>query len=147
MESVGTCLVWSNRFRVPFHSGAYVAVLGLCAYLTGACGGSPAGAGEPARAPHEKASSDSSDAQSSDEDSPAEEEAPQAGLCDDGTCSTCGAGMCPTGWYCDESAKGGAACGWLPQCAEKSSCGCLTKVLGSGCSCAEQGNGLRVTCK
>jgi hypothetical protein len=147
VEGVGTCFVWPNRFRVPFHSGACLTLLGLCAYLSGACGGSPAGAGEPAATPHEKASRSSSDAPSSDEDSPAEEEAPQAGLCDDGTCSTCGSGMCPTGWYCDESAKGGAACGWLPQCAEKSSCGCLTKVLGSGCSCAEQGNGLHVTCK
>ena len=147
MEGVGTCLVWSNRFRVSFHGRAYVALLGLCAYLSGACGGSPAGAGEPARAPHEKTPKNSSDTPSSDEDSPAEEEAPQPGLCDDGTCSTCGSGMCPTGWYCDESAKGGAACGWLPQCTEKSSCGCLTKVLGSGCSCAERGNGLHVTCK
>ena len=150
MEGVGTCFVWSNRFRVPFHggSGVYVALFGLCAGLAGACGGSPAGTGEPAREPHEKASHDSSNTQSSDEDAPAEEEAPQpAALCDDGTCSTCGSGMCPTGWYCDESAKGGPACGWLPQCAQKSSCGCLTKVLGSACSCTEQGSGLHVACK
>jgi hypothetical protein len=148
VEGVGTCFVWSNRFRVPFRGGSVgLALFGLCAFLAGACGGSPAGTSEPARAPHEKAASESSDAPSNDEDAPAEEEAPQPALCDDGTCSTCGAGMCPSGWYCDESTKGGPACGWLPQCAQKSSCACLTKVLGAGCSCAEQGSGLHVTCK
>ena len=137
MEGVGLS---SNRFRV-------FSLLALLVAGGSACGGSPAGAGEPAATPHEKASTDTSDAASAEDEAPAEEEAPKPGLCDDGTCSPCGSGMCPSGWYCDESAKGGAACGWLPQCAQKSSCGCLTKVLGSACSCSEQGSGLHVTCK
>ena len=138
MEGVGLS---SNRLGVL--SLAALFVVGFA----GACGGSPAGSGEPAATPHEKAASDASEAPSTEDEGPAEEEAPKPGLCDDGTCSPCGSGMCPTGWYCDESAKGGAACGWLPQCAQKASCGCLTKVLGSVCSCSEQGSGLHVTCK
>jgi len=74
-------------------------------------------------------------------------ETPKAALCDDGTCSPCGAGVCPSGWYCDESASGGPACGWLPRCAQKSSCACLTSKLGAGCKCSEQDGGLHVTCR
>jgi hypothetical protein len=118
-----------------------------CVLGTG-CGGSAAGSSEPAATPHEKAASKSADSAPSAGEEPApEEEAPQAALCDDGTCHSCGSGMCLTGWYCDESAKGGAACGWLPQCAEKPSCACLSKVLGPGCACSEQGGGPHVTCK
>jgi hypothetical protein len=65
--------------------------------------------------------------------------------CDDGTCSPCGDGICPSGWYCDEGAKGGPACGWLPECAQKPSCACLTRVL-SGCSCEEKQGGLHLSC-
>lgn len=63
--------------------------------------------------------------------------------CDDGTCTSCGAGHCPIGWYCDESAKGGPACGWLPECTKKPSCACLKRILGG--SCEERGAGLYVT--
>ncbi|MEO7035534.1 MAG: hypothetical protein ABI548_16525 [Polyangiaceae bacterium] len=126
-------------------------VLSLAAWLVvglaGACGGSPAGSGEPAVTPHEKAPSPASDSSGAEDEGPAEEEATKPALCDDGTCSRCGTGICPTGWYCDESAKGGAACGWLPQCVQKVSCACLTKVLGSACSCSEQASGLHVTCQ
>ncbi|MEO8903408.1 MAG: hypothetical protein ABI488_14445 [Polyangiaceae bacterium] len=131
----------SNGFGVL--SLAALLVVGLA----GACGGSAAGSGQPARTPHEKAAGESTSSPSAEDEGPAEEEAPKPALCDDGTCSPCGTGICPTGWYCDESAKGGAACGWLPQCVQKPSCGCLTKVLGSACSCSEQGSGLHVTCK
>jgi hypothetical protein len=144
VEGVGTR---SIGIQVPFVGiGPSAVALGLVLLAT-ACGGSPAGSSAPAATPHEQATGDSTDTANGDEDAPAEEQAPRAGLCDDGTCSTCGSGICPTGWYCDESAKGGPACGWLPQCAQKSSCGCLTKVLGTACSCNELSHGLHVTCQ
>ena len=137
MEGVGFS---SNRLW----KGAALLLLGIA---SGACGGSPAGAGEPAATPHERSVSTEANSASTEDDAPAEEEAPKAGPCDDGTCSACGAGICPAGWYCDESAKGGPACGWLPACAQKSSCACVTAKLGSSCACSEQSAGLHVTCK
>ncbi|HEY4106397.1 MAG TPA: hypothetical protein VGM44_21000 [Polyangiaceae bacterium] len=116
------------------------------ALLLAACGGAEA-TDAPAKAPqqsHERAAADDS----GEDDSPAEEDsAPPRSACDDGSCSPCGNGLCLTGWYCDESASGGPACSWLPQCAQKSSCGCVTSTLGSGCKCTEQSGGLHVTCK
>ena len=50
--------------------------------------------------------------------------------------------QCPTGWYCDENAKGGPACGWLPECAKKPTCACVKRVF-SG-SCEERNGGLYV---
>jgi hypothetical protein len=124
-------------------------LMGSSAYclLLAACGGSGAGSDPRAKAPHEQASVHTDDTAASEDSAPEAEEAPKAALCDDGTCSPCGAGFCPIGWYCDESASGGPACGWLPRCAQKSSCGCLTGKLGAGCKCSEQGSGLHVTCK
>jgi hypothetical protein len=55
--------------------------------------------------------------------------------------------MCPQGWYCDESAKDGAACSWLPECGKKLDCACVGKALGSGCACSEAQGGLHVKCK
>jgi len=62
--------------------------------------------------------------------------------CDDGTCTVCGDSQCPAGWYCDESAKGGPACGWLPECAKKPTCACLKRVFSGGCE--ERSGGLFV---
>lgn len=62
--------------------------------------------------------------------------------CDDGTCFRCGEGICPKGFFCDEKAAGGAACSWLPECAEAPSCGCVTKVIGDSCACAEKSGGV-----
>jgi len=73
------------------------------------------------------------------------EPAPRRIACDDGTCSVCGEGLCPAGWYCNESAKGGPACGWLPDCAAKPSCACVGRVF-SSCSCEERGGGVHLTC-
>jgi hypothetical protein len=70
---------------------------------------------------------------------------PQRPSCDDGTCTPCGSSLCPSGWYCDESAKGGPACGWLPECAKKPSCACVKRAF-SGCSCEEQGGGVHLSC-
>ena len=111
-----------------------------------ACGGAAAGGAERATSP-EKADARGPHESPSDDDAPAEEEAPSKGNCDDGTCSPCGQGLCPTGWYCDESAAGGPACSWLPNCVQKQGCGCLTSVLGAACKCVEQAGGLHVTCK
>ena len=112
-----------------------------------ACGGAATPAHAPSASPHDSGSSESSHDDAESDDPRAEEEAPQAFACDDGTCSPCGSGICPTGWYCDESAVGGPACGWLPACAQKSSCACVTAKLGSGCKCSEASGGLHVTCR
>lgn len=71
---------------------------------------------------------------------------PVRATCDDGTCTPCGDAICPSGWYCDESAHGGPACGWVPECAQKASCGCVKKAL-AGCSCEEQAGAAHVACK
>jgi hypothetical protein len=118
--------------------------------LVVACGGGTSSGAEP------KSAADSSEADSSeaartspdaDETSEAAETSskPKGPSCDDGTCSLCGSGICPAGWYCDEKASGGA-CSWLAECAEKPTCGCVTRVLGSACKCREEGGGLKVAC-
>ena len=112
-----------------------------------ACGGESTPANSPKSSAQDSDSSEPTRDDGSNDDAPAEEEAPKAGACDDGTCSPCGSGICPIGWYCDESAAGGPACGWLPACAKKSSCACLTAKLGSGCKCGEASGGLHLTCK
>lgn len=128
-------------------------VLPLLLGLLGAsCGGS--GAGTAAKTPNESASSAADTETSTDtdpttaeqEDSPAASTAAKAPSCDDGTCSPCGAGICPAGWYCDEGVSGGAACSWLKECADKPTCGCVKRVLGSSCQCREEAGGLKVSC-
>lgn len=69
----------------------------------------------------------------------------EADPCADGSCFACGSGLCPAGFYCDESAAGGPGCSWLPECAPKSSCACIDRVL-SDCSCSESNGGPRVSC-
>jgi len=115
--------------------------------LLAACGGgstqpSPKSAAEePDRAA--PAASTASRA-ASDESSEAEEPRAAAGArCDDGTCTVCGSGICPSGWYCDEKA---GACSWLAECAAKPSCGCITRVLGSACKCDGAAGGPKVSC-
>ena len=137
MESVGTR--WNRWSALLVGSCA-------CSVLLSACG-SAANVEPKAKAPHEQASVEADPRSGTEESAGEPEESPKAALCDDGTCSPCGAGVCPSGWYCDESASGGPACGWLPRCAQKSSCGCLTGKLGAGCQCSEQSGGLHVTCK
>ncbi|HWZ91054.1 MAG TPA: hypothetical protein VNW92_19470 [Polyangiaceae bacterium] len=128
--------------------GIWVAwCFGLAVLASSACGGGAAGSGAPPATPRDHAKAEPSE-ESAEDDSPAEEDsAPPRSACADGTCSPCGTGMCPTGWYCDESASGGPACSWLPQCAQKSSCSCVASALGSACKCVEQDGGLHVTCK
>jgi hypothetical protein len=118
--------------------------------LLGACGGD-GGSKQPAESAHDVESTSQARADSDEpSDTPAEadeasEASPRRTSCDDGTCAPCGDGICPSGWYCDEGAKGGPACGWLPECAQKPSCACLTRAL-SGCSCEEKQGGLHLSC-
>jgi hypothetical protein len=64
--------------------------------------------------------------------------------CSDGTCFQCGAGLCPSGFYCDEGARGGAACSWLPGCA---GCACLRDKLSPQCPCEERSGNAFVRCQ
>jgi hypothetical protein len=72
--------------------------------------------------------------------------APRLPSCEDGTCFTCGETICMAGFYCDADAPGGAACSWLPACAERGACGCLKRELGAECRCEERSGGPHVTC-
>jgi hypothetical protein len=90
-----------------------------------------------------KRGEDEGEQSSSDASTPEKSKGP---TCDDGTCSKCGSGICPAGWYCDEKASGGAACSWLAECPEKPTCACVTRVLGASCKCREESGGLKVAC-
>jgi hypothetical protein len=119
------------------------------------CGGGGAGA-EPKSAAHHESDAesdgdgdgDSSESSSEEDGAPADraDATPRGPNCDDGSCSLCGSGICPSGWYCDENASGGAACSWLTECADKPTCSCITRVLGSACKCREDAGGLKVSC-
>ncbi|MFZ5897557.1 MAG: hypothetical protein ACOY0T_41290 [Myxococcota bacterium] len=120
------------------------ALLAMC-LLAWSCGGAP---------PEPKDAGDAPVAQKSraQKSAPVEweqeaEPEPARSSCDDGGCFACGSGSCPSGWYCDESVSGGAACSWLPGCGAKASCACVSKNLGSDCSCSEESGGPHVTCK
>ena len=125
----------------------------LClVWLLPQCGGAAATGGETKSAagnerhrPDREGSAADADEGESDASTPAAAQS-KGPNCDDGTCSLCGSGICPTGWYCDEKASGGGACSWLAECAEKPSCGCVTRVLGASCKCREESGGLKVAC-
>jgi len=130
------------------YSTSFLACCALLLLALSACGGGGGGGAKPASADAAEGDSHSSSATASDDESQsdeAEESAPKRNSCDDGTCSVCGNSMCPSGWYCDESAKGGPACGWVPECLSKLSCGCLTKKF-SSCSCEEKSGGVHLSC-
>src|SRR5690606_16148049 len=110
-----------------------------CTILT-ACGGSSKEAQSPSDT--ESRSSDGPSSFDSEQDS----SIPDGPDCSDGTCFTCGEGICPVGAYCDNEAAGGSACAWLPECSGAPSCSCITKVL-SGCTCDESAGGPQVSCK
>jgi len=116
----------------------------LLAFL-GACGGGgtkPAESGASGAESRHRASESAKTESGSDE--PSAPAAPPRAACDDGTCSPCGDALCPTGWYCDETAPGGPSCGWLPECAQKAGCACVKKAL--GCACEEKAGGAHVSC-
>lgn len=117
----------------------------MTALFAVACGGSEPEAKAPvgkAAAPDVATERSGSEAPEAE---PEEKPQPAAKRCADGTCFACGAGYCPTGFYCDESAKGGASCSWLPSCAGKSGCGCLGRALAS-CKCEDSQGGPHVRC-
>jgi hypothetical protein len=112
-----------------------------------ACGGSTA---EPKSADQADETEPTSSGERDDDSAPSESGGDARTVaskpaCDDGTCTLCGDAQCPIGWYCDESAKGGPACGWLPECAKKPTCACVKKAF-SGCSCEERDGSPHVTC-
>jgi hypothetical protein len=109
-----------------------------------ACGGSSPLPATAESAADEKSESSSDDREETSSSTPDDEEAKvtRKPACDDGTCTLCGDSQCPAGWYCDESAKGGPACGWLPECAKKPTCACLKRVFSGGCE--ERSGGLYV---
>lgn len=124
--------------------------LGLLFAFAAGCGGESTPAAESAHSAAQETSpakGSATEGESEGEASEAEAESAPRAACDDGTCFECGAGSCPQGWYCDESAQGGPACSWLPQCGKKADCACVSKALGSGCSCAEEGGGPHAKCK
>jgi hypothetical protein len=133
---------------------AFSCCLALVLLLPQCGGGTTTGAEPKSAADDAKGSSDSSDGSSkndSDEDESASEtvaapEKSKGPSCDDGTCSKCGSGICPAGWYCDEKANGGGACSWLTECADKPTCACVTRVLGASCKCHEDNGALKVAC-
>src|SRR5687767_11041340 len=92
----------------------------VLAMLLPQCGGGGAGT-EPKTAAEresddsERSGDDSKSADSESEAASGVEEKSPGPSCDDGTCTLCGSGICPTGWYCDESAPGGSACAWLKE--------------------------------
>jgi hypothetical protein len=72
---------------------------------------------------------------------------PQLPSCDDGTCTLCGDGVCPSGFYC-ETNKGVTGCAWLPSCVKNPSCDCLRSTLqrDSRCKCEDRKGVAFVTC-
>jgi hypothetical protein len=120
--------------------------LGLSLAGVGACGSSPPPAGSsPSEAEHASAAKGERHAESSDDEGESAP-APKRAACDDGTCSPCGNALCPSGWYCDESAPGGPACGWLPECAQKPGCACVKRAF-AGCSCEDKSGAAHLACK
>jgi hypothetical protein len=127
-------------------SKAWFFLLSTC--LAGvACGGPQSGPREPGReseSPSEHGDGEGSEGSGAGEDA-STHAAPPAPRCDDGTCILCGDALCPSGWYCDETAPSGAACGWLPECAEQASCSCVKRAF-KGCECEDEPGGARLTC-
>ena len=125
-----------NRFLISL-----IATLGWTA-----CGGGSTPGPATAETSDVEERRESSDSDGDEKSSSASDdgEAPVAKkpACDDGTCTLCGEAQCPAGWYCDESAKGGPACGWLPECAKKPTCACVKKAFPGGCE--ERNGGLYV---
>jgi hypothetical protein len=122
----------------------------VIASLLGGCGGSTPAVDSPSSGKEDPsdrhADGEASTSEGSDDDTEGtastESEKP---TCDDGTCSACGDGLCPSGWYCDESAPGGPACGWLPECAGKATCGCVKRAF-TGCGCEDRAGFAHVRC-
>jgi hypothetical protein len=123
---------------------ALLLLLPECGGGSGASLDSPVDQADNSVATKRRAASAADTDDASDSSSGEERETSKGPSCDDGTCSLCGSGICPSGWYCDE--KAGGSCSWLAECAEKPSCACITRVLGASCKCSASGGGLKVAC-
>lgn len=64
--------------------------------------------------------------------------------CADGTCTECGDGICPSGYFCVDT-KGHKGCAWIASCVDKPTCACLAREVKS-CSCKDEGGVARVAC-
>ena len=127
---------------IPFGSVRLDFVTLLAAALAAGCGGGQTGGASANDVESQGGSSQGGGASAGGgEDG---ESGPSLPSCDDGTCFRCGEGICPKGFYCDQSA---GACSWLPSCPEEASCGCVQNALGSSCSCQEKGGGAMVRCE
>lgn len=118
---------------------AVVVAWPLVMLLPAACGSGQA----PVKTAHDESASDDSGL------SDGTESAAESPLldCSDGTCARCGDGICTRGAYCNESAVGGPACSWLPECPEAPDCECIERVFGSKCDCEEQDGTAHVSCR
>ncbi len=106
--------------------------------MLAACGGAPA-ATDKAKAPEPTAPRDPAGA------SPVATTAPERrSPCADGSCTECGDGVCPSGYFCVDS-KGHKGCAWLAGCVDKPGCACVSKAL-PACACKEDGAAARVSC-
>lgn len=154
-------MAWRAR-RWELESLAHAARVGSCCLaltLLSGCGGPATGEGpksadaeahpsaESGEGSSDSGKTTSRDAEEDESSGSAVSQKSKGPSCEDGTCSKCGSGICPAGWYCDEKASGGGACSWLTECAEKPTCGCVTRVLGSSCKCREEDGGLKVACE
>jgi hypothetical protein len=113
--------------------------LAACIALFAGCGATQ----EEPRAPHQDAPRNAvaREEERAPDPAPVEQAPPPA--CSDEGCFQCGSGFCPVGFYCDETANGGPACGWVPDCARKAGCECVGRALG-GARCQSEGGGAHV---
>jgi hypothetical protein len=119
----------------------------LVASMVVACGGGT-GVRSPEReaaAPRELAKDEGGETASTARPN-SDETAASRPSCNDETCFPCGTGFCLRGFYCDEGAKDGAACSWLPACPKGATCDCLKRALGS-CTCETESGGAHVRCE
>lgn len=64
--------------------------------------------------------------------------------CADGTCTECGEGICPSGYFCVDT-KGHKGCAWIAPCVDKPQCACVSREVKS-CTCKDEGGVAKVTC-
>jgi hypothetical protein len=141
--SQGACVGVGSAVRLIFSAALVV----LMAPIAIACGGGSAGARSPeeGRAPSKPAAA-AAEETAPDPGPASDETQSSAPRCNDETCFPCGAGFCLRGFYCDEGAKGGAACSWLPDCPKGATCDCLKRALRS-CACETENGGAHVRCE
>lgn len=106
--------------------------------LAAACGGAPTPADGSKRAEPSAAQP------AADAAGPATTAPQKRSPCADGSCTECGEGVCPSGYFCVDN-KGKKGCAWLAGCVDKPACGCVSKAL-PACSCKDDAGVARVTC-